>query len=468
MSPVNSSGPSQSSQPGNQQSSFQKGTLLRVLGVGFGLAVTIGGTIGMGILRTPGEIATQLPTPTLYLGVWILGGVYALLGTVSVAELGAMIPRSGGWYVFVHRAMGNYPGFVVGWSDWLSTCGTLAVIAIVVGEYTAVLIPGLAGRDKSIALVVVLFFAALQWRGIRWGSFTQNVTSLLKTLIFVVIAIAAFAFAGKSNAGTPLPAPHGFALFGALIIALQGVLYTYDGWYGVIYFGEEVRNPKRDVVRSMFGGVLMVIAIYLVVNLAYVYVLPMSRLAGENFAAGAVAKEIFGAYGDKTIRVLAILSLLSTINAYTLTSPRILYAMSCDELFARRATRVNRGGTPTVALLISSVVALLFIFFRSFEQVLAALAFFFVANYAMAYISLIVLRRREPDLPRPYRAWGYPWTTGIVLLGSIAFLVGAVISDRVNHKRDSLFALAILAVSVPIYLVVHLVSSRQRERKGPA
>ncbi len=468
MSPVNSSGPSQSSQPGNQQSSFQKGTLLRVLGVGFGLAVTIGGTIGMGILRTPGEIATQLPTPTLYLGVWILGGVYALLGTVSVAELGAMIPRSGGWYVFVHRAMGNYPGFVVGWSDWLSTCGTLAVIAIVVGEYTAVLIPGLAGRDKSIALVVVLFFAALQWRGIRWGSFTQNVTSLLKTLIFVVIAIAAFAFAGKSNAGTPLPAPHGFALFGALIIALQGVLYTYDGWYGVIYFGEEVRNPKRDVVRSMFGGVLMVIAIYLVVNLAYVYVLPMSRLAGENFAAGAVAKEIFGAYGDKTIRVLAILSLLSTINAYTLTSPRILYAMSCDELFARRATRVNRGGTPTVALLISSVVALLFIFFRSFEQVLAALAFFFVANYAMAYISLIVLRRREPDLPRPYRAWGYPWTTGIVLLGSIAFLVGAVISDRVNHKRDSLFALAILAVSVPIYLVVHLVSTRQRERKGPA
>lgn len=463
MSPVNSSGPSQTSQTKHRPSSFQKGTLLRVLGVGFGLAVTIGGTIGMGILRTPGEVATQLPTPTLYLGVWILGGLYALLGTTSVAELGAMIPRSGGWYVFVHRAMGNYPGFVVGWSDWLSTCGTLAVIAMVVGEYTAVLIPRLAGRDKSIALLVVLFFAALQWRGIRWGSFTQNLTSLLKTLIFVVIAIAAFVFAGKSGAGTSLRVPHGFALFGALIIALQGVLYTYDGWYGVIYFGEEVRNPKRDVVRSMFGGVLMVIAIYLLVNLAYVYVLPMSRLAGENFAAGAVAKEIFGVYADKTIRVLAILSLLSTINAYTLTSPRILYAMSCDELFARRAARVNKGGTPTVALLISTVVALLFIFFRSFEQVLAALAFFFVANYAMAYISVFVLRRREPDLPRPYRAWGYPWTTGIVLLGSIAFLVGAVISDRVNHKRDSLFALAILAVSIPIYLVVHLLSSRRRE-----
>jgi APA family basic amino acid/polyamine antiporter len=448
----------QSSQSGNHQSSSDNGKLLRILGVGFGLAVTIGGTIGMGILRTPGEVAAQLPTPKLFIGVWILGGVYALLGAITVAELGTMIPRSGGWYVFVHRAMGNYPGFVVGWSDWLSTCGTLAVIAMVVGEYTAVLVPRLAGRDKTIALAVTLAFAALQWRGIRWGSFTQNVTSLLKTLIFAAIAISAFTLGGKTNSGASLPAPHGFAFFGALIIALQGVLYTYDGWYGVIYFGEEVRDPKRDVVRSMLGGVLLVIAIYLVTNLAYVYVLPMSQLAGEKFAAGAVATKIFGAHGDSTIRVLAILSLLSTINAYTLTAPRILYAMSCDELFARRAARVNRGGTPTVTLLISTVVAVIFIF-RSFEQVLAALAFFFVANYTMAYISLIVLRRREPDLPRPYRAWGYPWTTLIVLLGSIAFLAGAVISD----KQNSLWALAILAASVPIYLVVRLLSSRHRQ-----
>ena len=411
----------------------------------------------MGILRTPGEVAAQLPTAKLFIGVWILGGVYALLGAITVAELGTMIPRSGGWYVFVHRAMGNYPGFVVGWSDWLSTCGTLAVIAMVVGEYTAVLIPQLAGHEKSVALGVTLVFAALQWRGIRWGSFTQNITSLLKTLVFAVIAIAAFTYGGNSSTGTSLAVPRGFAMFGALIIALQGVLYTYDGWYGVIYFGEEVRNPKRDMVRSMIGGVLLIIAIYLIVNLAYVYVLPMSQLAGEKFAAGAVANKIFGVYGDKTIRVLAILSLLSTINAYTLTAPRILYAMSCDELFSHHATRVNKGGTPTITLLISTLVAVLFIF-RSFEQVMAALAFFFVANYTMAYLSLIVLRVREPDLPRPYRAWGYPWITGIVLLGAIAFLVGAVISDRPH----SLFALAILAVSVPIYLTVRFMSSRHR------
>jgi len=442
------------SAPPSPRAHQPKGTLLRVLGVGFGLAVIIGGTIGMGILRTPGEVAQQLPTAKLYLGVWLLGGLYALLGAITVAELGTMIPRSGGWYVFIHRAMGNYPGFVVGWSDWLSTCGTLAVIAMVVGEYTAILIPRLEGRDKSIAFTVTLAFALLQWRGIRWGSLTQNITSLLKTLIFVALTVAAFAFGKRTAPGSDLLVAHGFALLGALIIALQSVLYTYDGWYGVIYFGEEVRDPKRDVVRSMIGGVLLIIAIYLVVNLAFVYVLPMSELAGEKFAAGAVAKKIFGAYGDSTIRVLAILSLLSTINAYTLTAPRILYAMSCDELFTHHATRVNKGGTPTVTLLISTVVAMLFISFRSFEQVLAALAFFFVANYTMAYISVIILRQREPDLPRPYRAWGYPWTTLIVLLGSIAFLVGAVLSD----KQNSLWALGILAVSYPLYLLVRLIS----------
>jgi APA family basic amino acid/polyamine antiporter len=286
---------------------------------------------------------------------------------------------------------------------------------------------------------------------------TQNVTSLIKTLVFAAIAIAAFTIAGKSDTGVATPAPHGFAFFTALIVALQGVLYTYDGWYGVIYFGEEVRNPKRDVVRSMLGGVLLVIAIYLVVNLAYIHVLPMSQLAHEDLPAGAVARVIFGAYGDKAIRILAILSLLSTINAYTLTAPRILYAMSCDELFHRHASRVNRGGTPTITLLISVLAAVLFIVSAKFTAILAALAFFFVANYSMAYISVIVLRRREPDLPRPYRVWGYPWTTLLVLLGSIAFLIGAIISDR----KNSLVAFVILAASVPIYFISKLFSPRR-------
>src|SRR5262249_49028048 len=155
-------------------------------------------------------------------------------------------------------------------------------------------------------------------------------------------------------------------------------------------------------------------------------------LAGEPLAAGAIARVIFGNYGDSTIRVLAILSVLSTVNAYTLTAPRILYAMSCDELFHHRAARVNQGGTPTITLFISTLCAVLFVLSAKFSAILAALAFFFVANYSMGYLSVIILRWREPELPRPYRVWGYPWTTLLVLFGSITFLVGAMIADKKN------------------------------------
>jgi APA family basic amino acid/polyamine antiporter len=426
-----------------------RGTLLRILGVGFGLAVTLGGTIGMGILRTPGEVAAQLPAPAAYLGAWVAGGIYAFLGALSVAELGAMVPRSGGWYVFVHRALGRYPAFVVGWSDWLSTCGTLAVIAMVVGEYASVLDPRLAGHPRGIALVVTLSFAVLQWRGVRWGSVTQNVTSALKTLVFVVLAVAAFTWAGRIWTEPSPPTVRGVASLAAWITALQGVVYTYDGWYGVIYFGEEVRQPGRDVPASMFGGVVLVTAIYLVVNAAYVHVLSMARLAGDPLAAGTMAHVLFGPHSDVAIRVLAILSLLSTINAYTLTAPRILYAMGRDALFSSRATRVNTGGTPTVALVASTIAAVAFIWSGSLQSVLAALAFFFVGNYAMGYVSVLVLRRREPHTPRPYRTWGYPWTTLAALLGSVAFLAGAVFTDQ----QGSLWALVLLVVSAPLYVV---------------
>jgi basic amino acid/polyamine antiporter, APA family len=434
----------------------EHGHLLRVLGVGFGLAVTIGGTIGMGILRTPGEIARELPTPTLFIGIWIIGGLYALLGAISIAELGAMIPRSGGFYVFAHRALGRYAGFVVGWSDWMSTCATIAVISMVVAEYTSVLMPALANRTKAIALTVTLFFALLQWRGIRWGSFTQNITSMLKVLAFAVFVVFAFVYQPAPTASASLPMAHGFALFAAIVLALQGVLYTYDGWYGICYFGGEICDPKRDVTRSMFGGVLSVIAIYVLVNLALIHVMPLSEIAGEPLAVGKAAGLIFGRYGDTVIRILGIVSMLSTINAYTLSAPRTLYAMSCDGLFTHHGTRVNKGGTPTITLLVSTIVAILFIVSGTFNQVLAVIAFFFVAYYTLAFISVFVLRRREPDLPRPYRVWGYPWTTLIVTIGSIAFLAGAVAGDT----RNSLWALGLLAISYPVFILMKILTSR--------
>jgi APA family basic amino acid/polyamine antiporter len=423
--------------------------------VGFGLAVIIGNTIGAGILRTPGEVATQLPSTWLFIGVWAAGGLYALLGALSIAELGAMIPRSGGQYVFAREALGEYAGFIVGWSDWLSTCGTAAAVSIVIGEYSGALFPRLSGQTTSIALATVIAFALLQWRGLRWGSGVQNLTSLLKALAFVALVAACFVLGGGHGSAAPSqPAPTGLPLAVAIVLSLQAVIYTYDGWAGVVYFSEEVRNPARDIPRALFGGVLAIIAIYLMVNLALLYVLPISQIAGQKLAAGAAAEAIFGARGDTIIRSLTILSMLSGINAYHLMATRVLFAMSRDGLFFKSAARVNEGGTPTVALFVSTAVAVLFVLSGTFEKVIAALAFFFVANYTMSFISVFVLRRREPGRQRPYRVWGYPWTTGLALIGSVAFLAGAVASDT----RNSVYSLLLLAASYPAFRLLKRVA----------
>jgi basic amino acid/polyamine antiporter, APA family len=246
------------------------------------------------------------------------------------------------------------------------------------------------------------------------------------------------------------------SLFVAMIIALQAVIFTYDGWTGVIYFSEEVRQPDRDIPRSLFSGVLSIIVIYLLVNLALLYVLPISELAEQSLAAGTAAQKLFGARGDTILRVLTIVSMLSSINAFHLMATRVLYGMSRDEMFTQRATRVNVGGTPTVALFVGSLVAVLFILTGTFREVVAVLAFFFVASYAISFTSLFVLRRREPNTPRPFRAWGYPWTTGLALGISVAFLIGAVLSD----KENSIPAILLLAASYPAYLLLKRVSKK--------
>ena len=431
-----------------------RGRLLRVLGVGFGLAVIVGNTIGAGILRTPGDVARHLPAPALFLGIWVAGALFALLGANSLAELGTAVPRSGGQYVFAHRALGDYPAFVVGWSDWLSTCGSSAAVAIVIGESCARLSPRLEPYVLGIALGVVVLVTLVQWRSIRWGGGAQAVTSLAKALAFTALIVACFAF------GEPAPSAGAAAValppLAAFVLALQAVIYTYDGWTGVVYFSEEVRDPARDVPRSMFGGVLSVAAIYLLFNVALLYVLPLSEIAAAKLPAGAAALAVFGPTGDVIVTALTLVSMLGAVNAYQLMAPRVLYAMASDGLAAQSAVAVNRGGTPTVSLLLSTVVAIAFLASGTFERVIAVLAFFFVANYTISFVSLFALRRREPDLPRPYRCWGYPWTNGLVLVLSLAFLGGAVVSDRAH----SVWALALLAASYPVFRLTRWLAAR--------
>jgi APA family basic amino acid/polyamine antiporter len=449
-----------------------RGRLLQVLGMWFGIAAAVGNTIAAGIVRAPGDIAQWLPNSYLFFSVWIVGGLYALVGASSMAELGASIPRSGGQYNFSRRAIGEYAGFIVGWSDWLSTCGTAAAVAIVIAEYSGNLFPSLAGalKLKIIAVGVIVGFFLLQWRGVRWGSRTQLITSAMKAAAFLIVVAACFvlgnhahATSASSTAATTLPMPSGWPLAVAFILGLQAVIYTVDGWDGIVYFGEEVRNPGRDVPRAIFGSVVSIMGIYLLLNAAVLYILPINEIAGNNFSLGTAATRVFGPLGDPIIRSIMLISLLSCLNANQLFCSRTLYAMSCDGLFFRRVASVNAGGTPVLSLFLSTIVGVLFVL-GSFERVVAMLSFFFVANYTLSYTSLFVLRKREPDMPRPYRAWGYPWTTGIALLGSLLFLGGSIATDRQNAP----LALLLLVCSYPVFLALKWAQKRASVAKEGA
>jgi APA family basic amino acid/polyamine antiporter len=280
----------------------------------------------------------------------------------------------------------------------------------------------------------------------------------MKTGAFLVLVIACFLLGGPAHkaamqsASSSLPLPAGWSLAIAVMLGLQAVIYTVDGWDGIIYFGEEVRQPGQDIPRAIFGSVFSIMGIYLLLNLIALYILPMNEIAGNNFALGTVADRVFGALGDPIIRSIMVISMLSCLNANQLFCTRTLYAMSCDGLFFRRATQVNAGGTPTISLLLSTIVGVLFVLIsflsaNAFERVIAMLSFFFVANYTLSYFSLFALRKREPQMARPYRAWGYPWSTGIALAASVLFLIGSIVTDQKNAP----LALGMLVLSYPVF-----------------
>jgi APA family basic amino acid/polyamine antiporter len=423
--------------------------LLTVLGVTFGIAVTVGNTIGAGILKAPGTIASYLPEFWPYMTLWIAGALYALLGANALSELGTMVPRSGGQYVFVRRALGDYAGFVVGWSDWISTSGTTAAVAMLFGEYTVGLFPALR-TQVVVALMMLAVVTVLQWFGIRSAGGAQTATSILKAVALLILVAACFILGSQDPLRSTMAVEREMPLMLAVILSLQAVIYTYDGWNAPIYFSEEIRDPGRNLPRSIFGGLLTVTVIYLLINIAFARVVPLPTLAGKNLAAASVAEHLFGMHGDTVLRAIMAIALVSAVNSNVLMAPRVLFAMASDGLFWRGATEVNRGGTPDVALLISSVLAAGFIVTGTFNEVIAKLAFFFVANYTLSFVSLFVLRRRDPDGPRPYRAWGHPLTTGLGLLASVAFLVGAVMVDL----KNSLYALGLLAITVPVFVLM--------------
>jgi len=405
------------------------GGLLRILGVAFGLAVIVGSTLGVGILRTPGLVAGALGSRTVILAVWLLGGLYTLLGSVCLTELGTTLPQAGGYYVYARRAFGDTVGFAVGWSDWITYCAVLGYVTIAMGEFSAVLVPSLEPAIKPVAVGVLVVFALLQWSGIRVSSRFQQVTTAVKFLAFLALVAACFAHA-SARSQTDLAAPAGPAAgFAGLVVALQSVVITYGGWQSALYFTEEDRDPRRNLPRSMIGGVSSVLVIYMLVNVALLAVLPVGVLARSTLPAADAARAIFGGGGGRIITLLSLVSLPPLVNAIMMIGTRILFALGRDGLLWGGAAAVNDRGTPVRATLVTTAVAALLIGSGTFQKLVAVASFFLAVNYCVCCLALVVLRRREPQRERPFRAWGYPWSVVIVLAGATAFLAGVLLGD---------------------------------------
>jgi APA family basic amino acid/polyamine antiporter len=438
----------------------QRGKLLKILGVGFGVAVGIGATVGVGILRSPGPIAELLGSPWLMMLAWTLGGVYCLLGANYLSELATMIPKAGGFYVYAERAFGRYGGFVVGWSDWLNNTLGTSFVTVVFGEYAANLFaPDLAGGRIIFSVSILIVITILNLIGLRAGSETQKLTSFLKAVALLAFVAACFIFGGQNNladapqtvaaATTTAPASF-FSSLVAFVLAFQLVLGAYDGWYTPIYFSEEDKNPTRNLPRSMFGGIAVITVIYLLVNAALFYVLPMSQLAGSKFAGADAMSLIFGASSGQILTILALLSIIGIINALLMATPRTMFALGREGLFTKKAAAVNENGTPVFALIATALCAVVFSSVGTFEMLLAVGQFFALVIVILMIVSLFTLRRREPDTPRPYRAKFYPFAPALMFVFAVLLFFGYIYSN----PYPSLYALGILALSYPIFRLI--------------
>ena len=419
--------------------------LRRILGLGFGLAVLVGSTIGIGILRTPGLVAGHLHHATIILVLWVGGGLFTLLGSFCLTELGTMTPQAGGFYVHARRAFGDRVGFAVGWTDWLAYCAVLGYVSIGMSEFLGALVPALAGSVRPMATVFLVGFVALQWTGVRVSSRFQSWATALKCLAFLTVLGAGLILSTGSGPGHAAPALPGPALtLVGVVAALQAIVITYGGWQSPLYFTEEDRDPARNLPRAMIGGLLAVIGFYVLFNVALLVILPMPDLARSTLPAADAAQVLVGERGRQIITVLSLVSLPPLLNAIMMTGTRILFALGRDRLFWSRAADVNAGGTPGVAMLITTAVAIALIATGTFVRLVAMTSFFLAVNYCVSCLALVALRRREPDAARPFRAWGYPWSAAIVIAGALAFVIGALVGDT----RNALTAVGLLAIGL--------------------
>lgn len=427
--------------------------LQRLLGKGFSIAACIGLVIGLGILRTPGEIATTVNEPVPYMALWIVCGLFVLLSLLVVAELIAMTPRSGGIYALVAHAYGPYPGFLIGWTDWVAACASMALKAVVLLEYVTLLAPDLIPYRTSIAVMVSTGFGLLQLRGVKVGAGIQQFASTGMGLIMIALAIALFvgfvSNGGQADVGD-LDVPRGSPGWAAFGLVIAAVVFTYDGWYAASYFSGEVKSGGRAVAVGSLQAALIVFGLYIALNLALVLSVPLAALIGHDLALAGALDIVYGAGAGTFVIFAAIFILLSHQNLQYMVASRVIYSLSEDGLGTRRATSVNDRGTPAGATILTWLLTVFLIIVGQFELLLSLVTIFFMAMYVGLVIGVFKLRRQEPDAERPFRAWGFPVTGVICAAGWTAVAVFVA----VTNPESAVYGAILTAISVPVFLVL--------------
>jgi basic amino acid/polyamine antiporter, APA family len=434
-------------------------SLPRRLGLWSAVAVLVGSTIGSGIFRSPAGIADKLPGPLPLLAIWVTGGIFALCGALTLAEVAGALPRTGGVYVFIREAWGRLPAFLFGWSELvLIRAAALGAISTTFAEYLIRVLghdPRLAPYSQYVhyvAAIAILLTATFNYVGIKWGSLVQNITTLAKTGAVILIIILALVLGLPQTGGHFTPAvPAGSFSFPRFGLALVSVLWVYDGWADVSFVGGEVKDPEKNLPRVLIFGTLIIIGLYLLANVAYLAVLPVEQIRQSKLVAADVADRLIGVVGVAFVSIAVMISTFGTLNGSVMTGSRILFAMAADGLLFKPIAIVHkRFQTPGVAIGLSATLGVVFVLLGTFEQLADTFVTAIVPFYALAVAAIFVFRRR-PDYKPPFRVPGYPVVPAIFILATVLLLGNAII-DRTS-RVPTLIVLGVILLGIPIFFL---------------
>lgn len=423
--------------------------LPRRLGPWSVVAVLVGTSIGSGIFRVPATVAATLDGPGLVLIAWLLGGLVALAGALTYGELAALFPRSGGIFTFLLEGFGPLPAFLFGWSELaVLRASALGGIATIFAEYLGYFLHYDAPTVRRVAALAIGGIGLLNYLGIRAAAGLMNPLTALK--YGALAALALLGFAAGSGAATFHPLWAGGLPLSLVASALVPIMWTYDGWADASFVSGEVKDPQRTLPRALILGTGAIVAVYLLVNLAYLYLLPLPEMARSGLVAARAAERIplLGAWGAAAVSAVVLVSCLGALNGSMMTGPRIFFAMADRGLFFRGLARVSpRFASPSVAIWLSTGLGVVYVLLHDFRQLADRFILGIWPFYALAVAAVFALRRRRPELPRPYRTWGYPVVPALFLLASVAMVANALITDPMNTG----VTFAIILAGMPVY-----------------